>query len=155
MEDSQKTKAPKALNILGAIGVAVIGICISVVIMMGTCGRGPSTTSVESYPLEALADDNETDGSFIMMLGFGFGQIKETMKYRFYYNDHGDIVMKELDVNKVVIRYKDTPSYEIETTLTPEKVTDWCICRGGCSITKHILNIPVGSIVKQFNLDLQ
>ena len=78
------------------IGFAV-GICIGLILPV------KYETVKTTYNLECLQDNNSAKGEFFL----GTGQIEGKMQYIFYYEQNGFYRLKQIDYEKVKIKYSE------------------------------------------------
>jgi len=103
-------------------------------------------TIITTYEIETIKDNNSISGSFFI----GSGQLEGKMKYVFYYKTDGAFKMKQLDYDKVSIKYSDnTPKVEKYINRSKSKF----------AITfkneRYIVFVPQGTIKQNYTLDAQ
>lgn len=103
-------------------------------------------TITTTYEIETIKDNNSVFGSFFI----GSGQIEGKMKYVFYYKTDDAFKIKQIDYDKVSIKYSnETPKVEKYINCSKSKF----------SITfkneRYIVFVPQGTIKQNYTLDAQ
>lgn len=129
-----------------------LGIGIGTIIGLLVALLLPMETRIEEQRLniESLQDNSGIHGSFFV----GCGQVKDVMKYTFYYEDNGYFTMKQIDVENTRIRYSEgKPNCIIyRERLTESTINYFAIDNLDVS---YVLEVPKGTIKNNYNLDAQ
>jgi hypothetical protein len=144
------------LKIAGSILAVVMLVFLTTMAMTGIV---TVTTNLEerkdqwSFNIQAAADGSLTNGSFFI---FG-GQIEEEPMYFFYREDNGVIRQGHIPVaNTVIIEDQESRGFIKVTTQSTEMVVDPLyvyVPFGGEK--EYEIHVPKGSVVRQFNFDLE
>lgn len=104
-----------------------------------------------SYNIETLQDNSSINGSFFL----GSGYFEGTMKYVFYYEENGYYKMKQLNHDRVSIKYtNDKPRFIIiEKTPTNSYINYFAIDEPTKTDVMYIIEVPKGTIKNDYNLD--
>lgn len=113
-------------------------------------GMEPNVSSYE-FPIVAIADGSSTSGSFFLFSG----SMDETPKYFFYRQDSpdGPIRQGNLSVSKTDV-YEDTEREGYIKVIRHSYNCDWLGCDWS-SYRTYEVHVPKGSVVRQFNFDLE
>lgn len=106
-----------------------------------------------SFSIIAAADGSLTEGSFFI---FG-GQIEETPMYFFYRQDSntGAIKQGHIPVNKTVIYEDQENKGYVDIYRDEHYFGDWYWAISNNSEAKYEIHVPKGSVVRQFDFDLE
>ena len=145
------------VEIIGAwVGFPLLAFFVSLCFMIlssGICGCFCNTEykMTNDKPIIALQDNIETNGRFFL----GSGTVDENSVYYYMTEDEFGYKMDTVDTDSAYIQYsKDKPHIE---TYTPYFTNDFVeFFTGGCLYgSRTIIYVPKGSIVENYNVDLQ
>lgn len=121
-----------------------VGICIGLILPV------KYETVKTTYNLECLQDNNSAKGEFFL----GTGQIEGKMQYIFYYEQNGFYRLKQIDYEKVKIKYSEgkPKAEEIADKEVEGAFINYFAIDIGSKI-EYIVYVPKGTIKQNYELD--
>jgi hypothetical protein len=118
--------------------------------MLGFFGLSKFETTIKTYEIETLQDNSVTKGRFFI----GSGRVDGSFKYTFYYFFQGGYKLKELDHDRVIIKYNKTNPkvVEYDRHLTDDLVNDFVMSHDN-ETKSYVIYVPKGTIRQDYNLD--
>lgn len=138
-------------NFIGSLCIIIVaagfGLGVAFLLPMKT------KTSVETYKIVCLQDNNSSSSTFFL----GTGYIKGDMKYVFYYESNQEYKMKLTSVENTIIKYSDTIKCERYYKVIDESIINYFALDDNFSerSMKYIIYVPKGTIKQNFMLDAQ
>lgn len=138
------------------VGLPMLAFFVSLCFMILSSGICSCFCNIEykmtnDKPIIALQDNIETNGSFFL----GSGTVDENPVYYYMAEDEFGYKMDTIDVDSTYIKYsKDKTHIETYTPYFTNGVVEFFT--GGClGSSRTVIYIPKGSIVENYNIDLQ
>lgn len=129
------------MNAVAVVVLMVIGIGAAHLL------PGEINETVERYPIESMGDNQKTTGRFFL----GSGYINGEMGYSAYLKVGDHFKMKNTSATNTIIKYVECAPYMEKYQY--ENVGNWGIDQA--PRTRYVFNIPKGSIMNGYKLDLE